>query len=64
MKTQNAEVLAHLKRRSLTQADAIMFGCYRLAARVYDLCKAGYQIRTEREAHEGGVHARYRLERK
>lgn len=62
--TQTMQVLSHLKRKSLTQADAIKFGCYRLAARVLELRGQGHEIRTEMEPHEGGKHARYFLKRR
>ena len=48
-KTQCADVLEYLRAHgSITQMDAIReFNCTRLAARIYDLCRAGYQIKTE-----------------
>ena len=60
--TQCAMVLDHIRQRgSITPKEAMAFGCYRLAARVKDLREMGWNIITEREEHEGGEHARYRL---
>lgn len=44
--TQSARILRWLKTgRSITPMDALQrFGCFRLAARIYDLRKEGYQI--------------------
>ena len=44
--TQNAAILSHLSRRkSLTALQALeRFGCFRLAARIYDLREGGYRI--------------------
>ena len=61
--TQKAEILAWLKRKPITPMDAMSFGCYRLAARIKELRDQGCPIETEMEPHEGGKHARYRLER-
>lgn len=61
-------VLYHLKQRGeITQQEAItLYGCYRLAARIYEFRKAGYIIDTIREDHTNrygrkGHHARYVL---
>ena len=60
--TQCGMVLAHIREHgSVTPKEAMAFGCYRLAARVMDLREDGWAIVTEREEHEGGEHARYRL---
>ena len=59
--TQNAEILAWLKRKPITPKDAMGFGCYRLAARIKELREQGHVIETEMEPHEGGKHARYWL---
>ena len=47
--TQSDAILAHLKSgRPLTPAEALgKFGCARLAARIYDLRQAGYDIRDD-----------------
>ncbi len=49
MKSQNAEILSHLKTgRSITASYAMKYlRVYRLAARIADLRDSGYQIRTE-----------------
>ena len=61
-------VLYHLKQKGeITQAEAInLYGCYRLAARIYDLRQAGYNISTVEEEPRNrygqkGKHARYVL---
>lgn len=45
----SVQILEHLKRhRSITPMDALnLFGCYRLAARIYDLRDAGHEIVTD-----------------
>lgn len=50
METQNLMVLAHLKTgRELTPIEALKkYGCFRLAARVYELKQAGWPIYCER----------------
>lgn len=66
MKNQNMLVLSLLKRRrakGVTQIDAMQQGVWRLAARVYDLRKAGHEIETICESHGTGEHARYVLKR-
>ena len=46
--SQNMEILQALKDgKMITPLDALHdYGCFRLAARVYDLRKKGYDIRT------------------
>lgn len=46
MISQNTKILAHLRAgNSITAMDALSkFGSFRLAARIADLRKAGYQI--------------------
>ena len=46
--SQNQEILKHLKEgKTITPLDALReFGCFRLAARVYDLRLKGYDIIT------------------
>lgn len=46
--TQTAQILAHLVQgRSITPIEALkIFGCLRLSARIYDLKKAGYKIKS------------------
>ena len=64
MKTQTQQVLAMLQQGiALTQAEAAnLIGCWRLGARIHELRQAGYPIVTVSEAHQGGRHARYKLE--
>lgn len=62
--TQRNDILTYLKSgRSLTPKDAYNFwGCFRLGARVYDLRREGYNIKSEMVEVEGGKHvARYSL---
>lgn len=56
-------VLAYLiKHGSMTPGDAMTHcGCWRLAAVIHTLKKAGISISTQQEPHEGGFHARYYL---
>lgn len=44
--SQNTEILAHLRRgHALTPLQALQrFGCFRLAARIYDLEQRGHRI--------------------
>lgn len=57
-------VLHFIQRHgAITPADAIQFGCYRLAARVKDLRDMGYNIITRAKKHDGGTHARYEFDR-
>lgn len=47
---------------SITPLEALtLFGCGRLAARIDDLRKMGYNIITEDENKNGKVYARYHL---
>lgn len=49
---------------SLTPLDALqMFGCFRLAAQIFDLRHEGYDIETLTEKKNGKSYARYRLRR-
>ncbi len=47
MDSQCDDILAHLKKgRSITALEALgLFGCLRLAARIYDLKEAGHNIK-------------------
>ena len=63
--TQSEQILNHLKAgHSITPLEALdKFGVFRLGARVYDLKREGYDIRTERLALPSGKHvARYWME--
>lgn len=48
--TQCEKILRHMRECGpITQAEAISYyGCYRLGARIADLKKQGYKIRSER----------------
>jgi hypothetical protein len=61
--SQAKEILQYLKQgHSLTPADALhKFGCFRLAARVDDLRKAGHDIKTVIIEVNGKRFAEYRL---
>jgi Helix-turn-helix domain len=62
--TQAEAILEHLRAGgSITPLDALTeFGCFRLAARIYDLRRAGVAIEEEAVTLTGGkTVARYRL---
>lgn len=61
--TQTDVIRSHLiSGRSLTPIDALnMFGCFRLAARIDELRKAGLDIETIKEKNNGKSYARYRV---
>jgi len=61
--TQNAMVLAHLRTAPITPMEALRnFGCFRLAARVYDLRQYGHEILTLRVVNNhGNAYAEYHL---
>lgn len=63
-KSQNERILNWLKSgKTLTQQDAIReFACYRLSARIADLRKMGYAIRTETIVKNGVHFAKYSME--
>jgi hypothetical protein len=51
-----------LEGNSLTPIDALeRFGCFRLAARIDDLRREGFDIETIKERQNGKSYARYRL---
>lgn len=58
--SQKEQILRHLKLyQQITPIDALNeYGCFRLAARVYDLRKEGHEIKEER--HKDGF-AVYRM---
>jgi hypothetical protein len=58
---QTLEVLQHLETGPLTPKDALRFGCFRLAARIYDLRTAGNIIVTMWESDGDRRYARYVL---
>lgn len=61
VRSQNRRLLAFLQaKRQITPLQALRsFGCFRLAARVHDLRKAGHEIETVRLP--GKSHVAYRL---
>ena len=61
--TQTEMIRAHLESgREITPIDALQqYGCFRLAARINDLRKAGLPIETITEQREGKAWAKYRL---
>ena len=62
--SQNTEILEWMKRKPITARDAMVsLQCYRLAARIKELREKGWLIETEMEPHDGGKHARYRLQK-
>lgn len=62
-KTQTQWILEQLKRGPITAIDALNgCGCFRLAARINDLRRAGYLIASEkRRLPNGKAVAEYRL---
>jgi hypothetical protein len=61
--TQTEMIRAHLESgREITPIDALQqYGCFRLAARINDLRKAGLPIETITEQRDGKAWAKYRL---
>jgi hypothetical protein len=61
--TQTEMIRAHLESgREITPIDALeRYGCFRLAARINDLRKAGLPIETITEQRDGKAWAKYRL---
>lgn len=62
--SQSQKILKHLSSgRSLSPLQALgLFGCYRLAGRIYDLKRAGHQIETIiKSDDQGRTYASYVL---
>ena len=61
--SQTNEILDHLKRnKSITAMEALeKYGCFRLAARILDLKKAGHNIHTEMTVKNDKHYATYQL---
>jgi len=60
--THNKLILSHIKTfKTITPMEALkFFGCYRLAARIFDLREAGHKITTTRfETETGSRPAKY-----
>lgn len=48
MKTQNERILEHMKIAPITPLEALKYmGCMRLGARIWELKRAGYKIKSE-----------------
>ena len=65
-KTQKEEILKYFETGAvLTPIDALRkFGCFRLAAIVFDLKKEGHDIHTRIEYQSGKKFAKYKLNHK
>ena len=62
MTTQCEQILAHLRKGTLTPIDALnAYGVFRLAARVKDLRDQGHDVVTIREVQGEKTFARYML---
>lgn len=64
--TQNQRVLQYMRDHgSISQRDAVKFGCYRLSARIHNLRSAGYHIVTDTKSFKNefgsGSYAEYKL---
>ena len=61
--TQNKLILQHLLYyKSLTPLEALnLYGCFRLSARILELRKKGYDIKTENITKDGKTFAEYSL---
>lgn len=61
--TQNVQILRRLKEgHTVTPMDALkLFGCFRLAARIYELRMQGNDIETKHIAEGNKVYAAYKL---
>jgi hypothetical protein len=62
-KPQTEKILSHLmKGKGITPIDALnRFGCFRLAARIADLRRAGHRIFTDSITKNGKTFASYKL---
>lgn len=63
METQNKLILKYLQEhKRITPLDALReFGCFRLAARIYDLRSAGHSIITQYVTENDKTYAEYVL---
>lgn len=63
MKLQNAQVLKHLEdHKHITPLEALQnYGCFRLAARIYELRAIGHHIITNHVNTDGKTYAQYTL---
>lgn len=60
--TQAQRILAHLRKAPLDPLTALRkYGCFRLGARIWDLKREGYDIRSRIVSENGKKFARYLL---
>jgi hypothetical protein len=60
--SQQTLVFAHLKRKSITPIEALnLYGCFRLAAIIYNLRRSGVAIKTVPKTVNGKTFAQYFL---
>lgn len=53
--SQNNQILNHLQNAPITSLEALkMYGCLRLAGRIYDLKQKGHNIYTKRKVLPNG----------
>ena len=63
--SQESQILSHLKRGPITPLQALkLYGCFRLAARIYDLRFKGHEIDARTIEVNGKQVAQYRLKRR
>ncbi len=61
---QNKDILSYMKKnQSITPMDALKLGCFRLAARIYDLKLQGVSIESVLEEKNGKRYSRYFIKR-
>jgi hypothetical protein len=64
MKSQEAMIWKHLRREPITPLVALKeYGCFRLAARIFDLRSRGVPIVTDNITRLGKTFAQYRIEK-
>jgi len=62
--SQSNQILSHLKKSSITPIEALtLYGCFRLAARIYDLKESGHDIQAEIVTDNDHRYARYTMQR-
>ena len=61
--SQSQQILKHLKSgKTITPLEALSeYGCFRLGARIFDLRRSGYDIKTEVVSENGKTFAKYEL---
>jgi len=61
--TQEKQILNHLQSgKTITPLEALrLFGCFRLAARIFNLRKKGYTIKTNYVTRKNKTFAKYEL---